>query len=147
MRKFTFLLAALMCGAWCATAQTPDTIKVVSVTVVFPKAGDVITETAATVTLPEDANYLVEGTRFLAADGNDIPETKFNPNTTYKFQVYLKPKENYVFPLLSQMTLSINGEEPTNSNRWSETSIGLLTQITTGDADFLATPVFSDTHT
>ena len=64
MRKFTFLLAALMCGAWCATAQTPDTIKVVSVTVVFPKAGDVITETAATVTLSEDANYLVEGKRF-----------------------------------------------------------------------------------
>ena len=134
------------------TGNLPDTITNVSVNVICPEAGDTVAAESATVTLPADANYEITGSKFYYADGNSISETKFNPNTTYLYQVFIQPKEGYVFPTasaestypnLGAMTLSINDETPYKVYGWQNYKIGLTIKFTTGDADFLSTPIVS----
>ena len=134
------------------TEDLPDTITNVSVNVICPEAGDTVAAESATVTLPADANYEITGSKFYYADGNSISETKFNPNTTYLYQVFIQPKEGYVFPTasaestypnLGAMTLSINDETPYKVYGWQNYKIGLTIKFTTGDADFLSTPIVS----
>ena len=134
------------------TGNLPDTITNVSVNVICPEAGDTVAAESATVTLPADANYEITGSKFYYADGNSISETKFNPNTTYLYQVFIQPKEGYVFPTASAestypnlvaMTLSINDETPYKVYGWQNYKIGLTIKFTTGDADFLSTPIVS----
>lgn len=140
-----------------------DTVKV---NMEFPEAGEnvvaYITPSSSVynvlgkVTLPENAPYEVISYAFYSADGNSISESKFNPNTSYKVQVIVRAKAGYTFPLyihttspwIYDMALYMNDEllDPLNCNRWNNQTIGLNFVFTTGDADLLATPVFSDTH-
>lgn len=152
-------------NAYCVRLVSPciDTIKV---NFEFPEAGEnvvaYITPSSSAynvlgkVTLPENAHYEVISYAFYSADGNSISESKFNPNTSYKVQVIVRAKAGYTFPLyihttspwIYDMALYMNDEllDPLNCNRWNNQTIGLNFVFTTGDADLLATPVFSDTH-
>ena len=152
MKKLTFLIATALACFSVAPAGATTTITDVAVNVGFPKAGDATATASATVTLPADANYKITGSQFYSADGNSISETKFQPNTTYRFRFYVQPNDGYVFPVqsgttkpdITAMTLSINGKEPDKTQSWPDYKIALFVYFTTGDADFLATPTFSN---
>ena len=152
MKKLTFLIATALACFSVAPAGATTTITDVAVNVGFPKAGDATATASATVTLPADANYKITGSQFYSADGNSISETKFQPNTTYRFRFYVQPNDGYVFPVqsgttkpdITAMTLSINGKEPDKTQSWTNYKIALFVYFTTGDADFLATPTFSN---
>ena len=152
MKKLTFLIATALACFSVAPAGATTTITDVAVNVVFPNAGDATATASATVTLPDGANYNISSPSFFSGDGNSITETKFQPNTTYRFRFYVQPNDGYVFPVqsgttkpdITAMTLSINGKEPDKTQSWPDYKIALFVYFTTGDADFLATPTFSN---
>ena len=152
MKKLTFLIATALACFSVAPAGATTTITDVAVNVVFPNAGDATATASATVTLPDGANYNISSPSFFSGDGNSITETKFQPNTTYRFRFYVQPNDGYVFPVqsgttkpdITAMTLSINGKEPDKTQSWTNYKIALFVYFTTGDADFLATPTFSN---
>ena len=152
MKKLTFLIATALACFSVAPAGATTTITDVAVNVGFPKAGDATATASATVTLPDGANYNISSPSFFSGDGNSITETKFQPNTTYRFRFYVQPNDGYVFPVqsgttkpdITAMTLSINGKEPDKTQSWTNYKIALFVYFTTGDADFLATPTFSN---
>ena len=140
-----------------------DCFQEVNIGVVYPEAGQPSQPTTlypsspnygvvGKVTLPDDAPYEVVNIGFYSADGNSYSESKFNPNTTYKMQVVLRPKLGYSFPMSpgtddypdrTRLAAIVNGETLSSFNCWKSNTIGLTMSFTTGDADILATPVYS----
>ena len=101
MKKLTFLIATALACFSVAPAGATTTITDVAVNVGFPNAGDATATASATVTLPDGANYNISSPSFFSGDGNSITETKFQPNTTYRFRFYVQPNDGYVFPVQS----------------------------------------------
>ncbi len=145
-----FTLFAVMMMAMTAFAQTTLT----SVTINFvgyPKAGDSYNGTiwdasnfAEYANVDPDANYVINYISFYAQDGNNIPTKNFNPNTAYKIQVALKPKDGYNFSnsLDFYYNIADNGEFY-GTRHWNSQSCAVTVNFTTGDASMLSTPVSS----
>ena len=145
----------------------PSEITEVRLTATFPNAGDSVIRgtlepgeaaynVLGSVTLPENAGYSVRYYDFFSADGNSIPENKFNPATTYRMRIVLKPNEGYTFPMdgafpqKAEIDAFINDVAVDKNNdfiTWSDGTIGLVCPFTTAEAAMVATPVFSNNAT
>ena len=96
---------------------------------------------ASKVVLPTDANYELKRFRIYLEDGSYAPAGTFQPNTTYRFDIAIQPKEGYEFPMndntsikLDELNLTVNhnGESYNMSNGWGYFCIEVW--FTTGTA-------------
>ena len=128
-----------------------------------PKAGkNVIAEVSSgssnfnvlgKVTIPDGVHYYVDFYRFMTADGGAISESKFSPNTTYQVRIALRAQSGYTFPMVpssstpytKSMSLYVNNAAITSAiGAWD--MVTLMYNFTTGDAETVAVPTFSNTY-
>ena len=127
-------------------------IKDVEIGVTVPQAGDAVQPTiskgdplfdtfASLVTLPAGANYELHEFLFYKEDLDFVAENStLAANSTYRFVVYIAPKEGYAFPLtpsgpcdVNQMNITVthNGTEYYLVNGWG--SVGVQVDFTTSE--------------
>ena len=96
---------------------------------------------ASLVTLPDGVNYELMRFQVYLGDGNYAEDGVFEPNTAYRFDVAVQPKEGYEFPMndntsikLDELNLTVNqnGEGYNMYNGWGY--FGIIVNFTTGTA-------------